>query len=58
MIAVVKIIKFRNARSAFQTTLQEDAKLIQISKKIMSFADKTSNMYWFTKEEHNRLLTI
>ena len=39
-------------------TLQEDTKLIQISKKIMSFADKTSNMYWFTKEEHNRLLTI
>ena len=57
MIAVVKIIKFRNARSAFQTTLQEDTKLIQISKKIMPFADKTSNMYWFTKEEDNRLPT-
>ena len=56
MIAVVKDIKFRNARSDFQTTLQEDIKLIHNSKKTMTFADKTSNMYELTKEEHNKLL--
>ena len=41
LIAVVKDIKFRNARSDFQTTLQED-RLIHNSKKTMTFADKTS----------------
>ena len=56
LIAVVKDIKFRNARSDFQTTLQEDIRLIHNSKKTMTFADKTSNMYRLTKEEHNKLL--
>ena len=44
LIAVIKDIKFRNARSDFQTTLQEDIRLIHKSKKSMIFADKTSNM--------------
>ena len=56
LIAVVKDIKFRNVRSDFQTTLQEDIRLIHNSKKTMTFADKTSNMYQLTKEEHNKLL--
>ena len=41
LIAVVKNIKFRNARSDFQTTLQEDIRLIHNSKKTMTFVDKT-----------------
>ena len=53
LIAAVKDIKFRNARSNFQTTLQEDIRLIHNSKKTMTFADKTSNMYRLTKEEHS-----
>ena len=44
LIAVVKDIKFRNTRSDFQTTFQEDIKLIHNSKKTMTFADKYSNM--------------
>ena len=56
LIPVVKDIKFRNARSDFQTTLQEDIRLIHNSKKTITFADKTSNMYRLTKEEHNKLL--
>ena len=56
LIAVVKEIKFRNARSDFQTTLHEDIRLIHNSKKTMTFADKTSNIYRLTKEEHNKLL--
>ena len=55
MIAVVKDIKFRNARSDFQTTFQEDIRLIHNSKKTMTFADKNSNMYQLTKGEHNKL---
>ena len=45
LIAAVKDIKFKNARSDFQTTLQEDIRLIRNSKKTMTFANKTSNMY-------------
>ena len=56
LIAAVKDIKFRNARSDFQITLQEDIRLIHNTKKTMTFADKTSNMYQLTKEEHNKLL--
>ena len=56
LIAVVKDFKFRNARSDFQTTLQEDIRLIHNSKKTITFADKTSGMYRLTKEEHNKLL--
>ena len=44
LIAVVKEIKFRNARSDFQTTLHEDIRLIHNSKKTMAFADKTSHI--------------
>ena len=55
-IAAVKDMKFRNARSAFQATLQEDIGLIHNSEKTMTFADKTSNIYRFTQEEHNKLL--
>ena len=57
LIAVVKDIKFRNTRSDFQTTLQEDIRLIHNSKKTMTFVDKTSNICMgLTKEEHNKLL--
>ena len=56
LIAAVKDNKFRSAKSDFQTTLQEDIRLIQNSKKTMTFVDKTSNMYRLTKEEHNKLL--
>ena len=56
LIAVVKDIKFRNSKSDFQTTLQEDIRLIHNSKKAKTFVEKTSNMYRLTKEELNKLL--
>ena len=49
--AAVKNIKFRNARSDFQTTLQENMSLIHNSRKTMIFASKTFNMYRLTEEE-------
>ena len=55
LIVVVKDIKFRNARSDFGTTLQEDIRSIHTSKKMTTFADKTSNMYDLQKER-NKLL--
>ena len=56
LTAIVKDIKFRNARSDFQTILQKDIRLIHNSKKTMTFPDKTSTMYRLTKEEYNKLL--
>ena len=56
LIDVVKDIKFKNAKSDFQTTLQEDIRLIHNSKKAMTFVEKFANMYRLTKEEHNKLL--
>ena len=56
LIDVVKDIRFRNARSDFQIALQEGIRVIHNSKKTMTFADKTSNMYRLTKEKHNKLL--
>ena len=56
MIVIDKDIKFRNTRSHFQTTLKEDIRLIHNSKKTMTFADKTSNMYGLTRDEYNKLL--
>ena len=35
---------------------RKDMQLIHNSKKTLTFADKISNMYRFTKEEHNKLL--
>ena len=58
LIAVIKVIKFRNARSDFQTTLQEGIRLIYKSKKSMIFADKTSNMNRLAKVEHKKILKI
>ena len=52
-IALVKDITFRNARSDFQTKLQEDIRLILSSKKTMTFADKTSNLYRLTIQKSN-----
>ena len=40
LIAVVKDIKFRNSKSDFQTTLQEDIRLIHNSKKAKTFVEK------------------
>ena len=56
LIAVIQDIKFRNVSSDFQTTLQGDIRLVQNSKKTVTFADKTSSIYRLTKNEHNMLL--
>ena len=56
LIAVVLDIKYRNTSGDFQTTLQEDIRLIRNSEETMTFTDKTSDMYQLTKEEHNKFL--
>ena len=50
LIDLVKNIKFRKVRNNFQMKLHEDLKNVGSSKKTLTFADKTTNMYWLEKE--------
>ena len=56
LVNLVKNIKFRKVRNDFQIKLREDLREVRSSKKTMTFADKTSNMYQLEKEEYHCLL--
>ena len=56
LIDLVKNIKFRKVRNDFQMKLHEDLRKVRSSKKTLTFADKTSNMYRLEKEEYRHLL--
>ena len=58
LLDLVKKVEFDDnfARSQFQKKLQEDIGKITKSKKTLTAADKTSNMYRLTKEEHDKLV--
>ena len=56
LVDFVKNIKFRKVRNDFQMKLREDLRKVFSSKKTMTFADKTSNMYQLEKEEYHHLL--
>ena len=56
LIDLVKNIKFCKVRNDFQKELHEDLKKVRSSKKKLTFADKTSNMYQLDKEEYRHLL--
>ena len=57
LIDMLKVIKFRKVKNQFLTKLKNDIKTVKQSKKTLTFADKTSNMYRLSKEEHEQLLT-
>ena len=54
---MLKFIKFRKVKNLFLTKLKNDIKTVKQSKKTLTFADKISNMYRLSKEEHEQLLT-
>ena len=56
LISLVQNIKFRNVKNHFQDQLQQDLKRINASNKIMTFPDKTRNMYRLTREEYDMIL--
>ena len=56
LIQLVKEIKFRRVNNNFQKKLAEDLKTISSSKKTVTPADKTSNMYRLEKGEYEKLL--
>ena len=55
-VELIRNIKFRKIRNTLQENLKEDIELIKDPHKIMTFADKTSNMYRLTKEQYDKLI--
>ena len=54
---MLKVIKFRKVKNQFLTKLKNNIEIVNESKKTLILADKTSNMYQLSKEEHEQLLT-
>ena len=55
LIDMLKVIKFRKVKNQFLTKLKNNIKTGKQSKKTLTFADKTSNMYRLSKEQHELL---
>lgn len=56
MFEIVKSLKFRKTKNQFQAKLRQDIQTIRNTKTTLTFADKTSNIYKPSKEQHNKLL--
>ena len=56
LIDMLKVTKFRKVKNKFLTKLKNNIKTVKQSKKTLTSADKTSNMYRLIKEEHEELL--
>lgn len=56
MFEIVKSLKFRKTKNQFQAKLRQDIQTIRNTKTTLTFADKTSNIYKLSKEQHNKLL--
>ena len=48
-------VKVRKVKNHFQKKLQHDIKMIRTSRKTMTFAYKTSNMYKLSRDQYNTL---
>ena len=57
LIDMLKVIEFRKVKNQFLTKMKNEIKTVKQSKKTLTFADKTSNMYRLSKEKHEQLLT-
>ena len=56
LVDLVKNIKFCKVTNDFQIKLREDLRKVHSSRKTLTFANKTPNMYQLEKEEYHRLL--
>ena len=52
LVTIVKELKFRKVKNNFRTKLRGDMKQVQTSKKTLTPADKTPNMYRFHKKDY------
>ena len=53
---IVNSIKFSNHKNDFQQKLDADIACLKQSKNIFVFADKTSNIYQISTEQHKKIL--
>ena len=56
MYDMIKNIEFQGNRNSFQSKLKDDLKNVKTSRKIMVFADKTTNIYEMSKEDYVKLI--
>ena len=56
MLDIITSLKYRDVKDAFQKKLKKDIREIKNSKNVFVFADKTSNIYEISKEDHKKLL--
>ena len=49
-------LQFKKTNSQFQNELKSDVSRIKSDPNVLVFADKTSNIYQFSKSDHNKLL--
>ena len=56
LLHIINSIKFRNQKNTFQKKLKADINEIKKSTDVFVFADKTSNIYKMTPQEHKKLL--
>ena len=53
---MIASIKYRNSKDIFQEKLKDDIRTINDSDKLLIIADKTTNIYSLSPEEHSKLL--
>ena len=56
LLHLIKTIKFQNINNEFQKELKLDINNIKLNPNILVFADKTSNIYQITPENHQKIL--
>ena len=56
LLDIIKSLKFGKTRSSFQNILKDDINTINNTDTILTFADKTSNLYILKKEQYQKML--
>ena len=57
LLDIIKLLKFQKTRSHFQKRLKDDINTIHNTATTLTFADKTSNLYKFKKEQYQKMLS-
>ena len=56
LLNLARNLQFKNTHSQFQNQLKSDVSRIKNDPNVLVFADKTNNMYQFSKSDHEKLL--
>ena len=56
LLNLARNLQFKNTSSQFQNELKSDVTRIKNDSNVLVFADKTNNMYQFSKQDHEKLL--